>query len=146
MIKYGIMTNQLIQFTKNQLRTDLPRLEPGMKVRVYEKIHESGKERLSPFEGIILKIAHGREIGATFTVRKISGGIGIEKTWPLHSRNIAKINILERTKVRRAKLYYLRELSAKKTRKKLKKFKELAVKEDEKVFEETPLAETQQKK
>ncbi len=130
------MINSLIQFSKNQLRTDLPQLKPGMKVRVYEKIHEAGKERLSPFEGIILKIAHGKEIGATFTVRKISGGIGIEKIWPLHSKKIAKIEILEKTKVRRAKLYYLRNLSAKKTRKKLKKFKELAVKEPEKPVKE----------
>jgi len=100
-------------------------LKPGMTVRVHQKIKELNikgeeKERIQYFEGIIIAIKHGRETGATMTVRKISSGIGVEKIFPLHLPTITKIEIKKRAKVRRAKLYFLKRGYKKKlTEKKL---------------------------
>ncbi len=96
-------------------------LKPGMTVRVYQKIRETNpkgeiKERLQMYEGIILAIKHGREIGSTMTVRKLSGGVGVEKIFPLFSPNVAKIEMVKQAKVRQSKLYYLREKRKKKLR------------------------------
>ena len=111
------------------LKKDLPDIRPGDKVRVYQKIKETiqkgkgkteEKERTQMFEGIVLAKKHGKGINATFTVRSIIEGIGVEKTFPLHSPLIEKIEIIARHKVRRAKLYYLRKKSEKEIRKKLK--------------------------
>jgi len=94
------------------VRQALPNLKPGMTVKVHQKITEIGpkgeKQRIQIFEGIILAIKHGKEAGATITVRKISEGIGVEKIFPLHSPNIIKIEPVKQAKVRHAKLYYLR--------------------------------------
>jgi large subunit ribosomal protein L19 len=94
-------------------QTDLPEIKPGMTVRIHQKIKEKNpkgeeKERIQVFEGMVLAKKHGREIGATITVRKISAGIGVEKIFPLNSPNIAKIEIKKQAKVRQAKLNYLR--------------------------------------
>jgi len=94
-------------------------LKPGMTVKVYQKIRETNtkgevKERLQMYEGMILAIKHGREIGSTMTVRKLSGGIGVEKIFPIFSPNVAKIEMVKQAKVRQAKLYYLRERRKKK--------------------------------
>lgn len=88
-------------------------IQPGMTVRVHEKIREKNakgedKERVQVFEGIVLARKHGKEAGATITVRKVSDGIGVEKIFPLHSPSIAKIQAVKQAKVRRAKLGYLR--------------------------------------
>ena len=99
----------------------LDKIVPGATIRVYEKTKEGGKKRASIFEGTVLGRKHGSEVGATFTVRRVSQGVGMEKIFPLHSPNIEKIEITRTPKVRRAKLYYLREESAKEARKKLKK-------------------------
>lgn len=112
-------------FEQRQLRKDLPEIQPGMQIRVYERIKEGDKERLQPFEGIVLARKHGKGIRATMTVRAIIDGVGVEKIWPIHSPKIAKIEILKVPRVRRAKLYFLRNLSPKKIRKKLSVFKEL---------------------
>jgi len=96
-------------------------LQPGAKVRVWERIKEGDKERQSPFEGIIIARKHGVQPGATFTVRTILQEVGVEKVYPIHSPNIAKIEVVvPQKKVRRSKLYYLRDLSNKKVREKLK--------------------------
>ncbi|MDP3052898.1 MAG: 50S ribosomal protein L19 [bacterium] len=99
----------------------LEKIKPGVTIRVHEKFKEGEKTRTSLFEGTILARKHGSEIGATFTVRRVSQGVGMEKIFPIHSPNIYKIEILRSPKVRRAKLYYLRRESEKEVRRKLKK-------------------------
>mgnify|MGYP002657480619 FL=1 len=91
-----------------QLKAQAPEFRVGDTVRVSAKIKEGNRERIQVFEGTVLK-KQGTGVRATFTVRKISGGIGVEKTWPLHSPNVEKEEIVRKGKVRRAKLYYLRE-------------------------------------
>lgn len=88
-------------------------LRAGDTVRVHQKIEEKGKTRIQVFEGLVLARKHGREAGATFTVRRVSLGVGVEKIFPLYSPNIDKIEIVKRSKVRRAKLYHIREKAAK---------------------------------
>ena len=87
-----------------------------MKARVWQKIKEADKERLQAFEGLVIAVKHGRGKTGTFTVRKISSGIGVEKIFPLHTPTIEKIEILSQAKVRRAKLYYLRGRIGKKAK------------------------------
>ena len=99
----------------------LDQIRPGVTIRVYEKTKEGGKKRASIFEGTVIVRKHGSETGATFTVRRVSQGVGMEKIFPIHSPNIEKIEIVRTPKVRRAKLYYLRGESVKESRRKLKK-------------------------
>ncbi len=91
-------------------------IRPGDTVRVMQKIQEKGKTRLQAFEGLVLGVKHGAQAGGTFTVRKVASGVGVEKTFPLYSPMIDKIEIVKRTKVRQAKLYYIREKAAKEIR------------------------------
>ena len=91
-------------------------VRPGDTVRVMQKIQEKGKTRLQAFEGLVLTVKHGTEAGGTFTVRKVASGVGVEKTFPLYSPMIDKIEIVKRSKVRRAKLYYIRKKAAKEIR------------------------------
>jgi|SRR3990167_2702346 len=105
---------------KQHLRSDLPWVNPGDSVRVVQKVKEGDKERLSPFEGLVIAKKHGKGISATFTVRKVVDGVGVERVFPLHSPTISKIEILRRSKVRRAKLYYIREKAAREIRRKMK--------------------------
>lgn len=93
---------------KEQMRDDLPQLNPGDTVRVYVKVVEGTRERLQAFEGVVIKKQHGG-IRESFTVRKISYGVGVERTFLLHSPTIDSIEVLRRGKVRRAKLFYLRD-------------------------------------
>jgi large subunit ribosomal protein L19 len=97
------------------LRADLPDFLPGDTVRVQVRVREGDKERLQAFEGVCIG-RRGAGISATFTVRKISAGVGVERIFPLHSPSIADIGIVRRGKVRKAKLYYLRQLSGKSAR------------------------------
>ena len=99
------MSDIIRELEKEQLRTDLPELEIGDTVRVYVKVVEGSRERLQNFEGTVIKMQGG---GKTFTVRRISYGIGVERTFPYHSPRIGRIEIIRHGKVRRAKLYYLR--------------------------------------
>lgn len=103
-------------FNKKGLKSDIPQIRAGMKVRVWQKIKEGDKERLQAFEGIVIAVKHGLGKNGTFTVRKISGTIGVERIFPFHTPTIDKIEILSQSKVRRAKLYYLRGLVGKKTK------------------------------
>lgn len=100
-------------------------LRPGYLVRVWQKIKEGDKTRLQPFEGLLLARKHGSNPGATFTLRKISDGIGVERIFPLFSPNLEKIEIVRRAKTRRAKLYYVRAKAAKEIRRKMKQAKVL---------------------
>ena len=96
-----------------QLRAEVPEFNVGDTVRVYGKIKEGNRERVQVFEGVVLK-KQGGSNRATFTVRKASNGIGVEKTWPLHSPNVEKVEVVRKGKVRRAKLNYLRDRVGKK--------------------------------
>ena len=91
-----------------QLKTEIPEFRVGDTVRVHGKIKEGNRERIQVFEGVVLK-RQGGSNRETFTVRKLSNGVGVEKTWPLHSPNVEKIEVVRRGKVRRAKLFYLRD-------------------------------------
>jgi len=88
-------------------------LRAGDTVRVWQKIIEKGKTRLQAFEGLVLARKHGREAGATFTVRRMASGVGVEKIFPLYSPTIDKIEIVKKARVRRAKLYHIRDKAAK---------------------------------
>jgi large subunit ribosomal protein L19 len=96
-------------------------IRSGDTVRVWQKIQEKGKTRLQAFEGLVLARKHGAEAGATFTVRRVASGVGVEKIFPLYSPMIDKIEILKRSKVRRSKLYYIREKVAREIRKQMRK-------------------------
>lgn len=96
-------------------------MRPGDTVRVWQKIEEKGKTRLQAFEGLVLARKHGTEAGATFTVRKVASGVGVEKVFPLYSPMIDKIEIVKRSRVRRAKLYYIRDKVAREARRQLRR-------------------------
>lgn len=95
-------------------------LRTGWTIKVHQKIKEGDKSRVQAFEGIIISKKHGTEPGGTITVRRVSGGIGVEKTFPLYLPTITKIDVLKKAKTRRSKLYYLRDKTAREIRKKMK--------------------------
>ncbi|MCA1040753.1 50S ribosomal protein L19 [Bacillus infantis] len=103
------------EITKEQLRADVPAFRPGDTVRVHVKVIEGTRERVQVYEGVVIK-RRGGGISETFTVRKVSYGVGVERTFPVHTPKIAKLEVIRRGKVRRAKLYYLRNLRGKKAR------------------------------
>ncbi|WP_257350116.1 50S ribosomal protein L19 [Pseudalkalibacillus decolorationis] len=109
------MQQLLKDITKEQLKNDLPNFRAGDTVRVDVKVVEGTRERIQVFEGVVIK-RRGSGISETFTVRKISYGVGVERAFPVHSPKIAKIDVVRRGKVRRAKLYYLRALRGKAAR------------------------------
>lgn len=110
------MSQQLInELTQSQLKTDLPEFKAGDTVRVHVRIVEGSRERIQVFEGVVIK-RRGGGISETFTVRKISYGVGVERTFPVHTPKIEKIEVTRRGRVRRAKLYYLRNLRGKAAR------------------------------
>jgi len=95
-------------------------IRAGDSVKVWQKINEKGKTRLQLFEGLVLAVKHGKEAGGTFTVRKVASGVGVEKIFPIYSPLIDKIEIVKRSKVRRAKLYHVREKAAKEIRRQMR--------------------------
>ena len=108
--------NQIIkEIEQAQLKESVDKFSVGDTVKVYGKIKEGNRERIQVFEGTVLKIQGGSN-RETFTVRKISNGVGVEKTWPMHSPNVEKIEVVRLGKVRRAKLNYLRERVGKKAK------------------------------
>lgn len=134
--------SQLIQaFNQKFCKESVPVLKPGMIVKVHQKIKEGNKERVQVFQGTVIRTGAGYGVDETFTVRKISEGVGVEKCYPIHSPNVVKIEVLRDQKVRRAKLNFLRFLSGKALR-----LKEVPLKLQEKKFEkpvkkEAPAAE-----
>lgn len=156
------MTTLLETFNKANIQK-LPDIKPGDTVRVHQKIKEGDKQRIQVFEGIVLAKKHGKGVNATITVRKVTKGVGVERIYPIHSTMIDKIEITKRSKVRRAKLYYLRDAKGRKARLKAKELgieiieeKPLEVEEEkienkeevseEKEDKETPKAEESEKK
>lgn len=133
-------------FIEPFLKKEIPDIRPGDTVKVYQKIpahvtkkravgkkdKEKSKEKIQIFEGIVIARKHGKEIGATITVRKMIDGIGVERIFPLHLPTIDKIEILKRSKVRRAKLYYLRKAKGKRARLKRKELVKTAAREEPK--------------
>jgi len=133
------MPTKLEIFNQTQFKKDLPDIRPGDTVRIHHKIKEGDKERVQVFEGLVLARKHGKETGATITVRKVISGVGVEKIFPIHSPSIEKMEILKRGKVRRAKLYYLRSAKGRKARLKKRKFDEvIAVEAKKEVKEQEP--------
>jgi large subunit ribosomal protein L19 len=113
--------NVLEMLEKEQMRTDVSDFRPGDTVRVHARIKEGEKERIQVFQGVVIRKRKGTT-GASFTVRKISYGIGVERIFPLHSPSIEKIEVMTKGKVRRARLYYLRKLRGKAARIKEKRY------------------------
>jgi large subunit ribosomal protein L19 len=111
-----------IETQKEYLRSDVPAFRAGDTLRVNVRVKEGEKERLQAFEGVCIA-RRGSGVSATFTVRKVSGGIGVERIFPVHSPMIGDITVVRRGRVRRAKLYYLRNLTGKATRIKEKKMR-----------------------
>ncbi len=112
----------------------------GDTVRVWVKIPEKGKFRLQAFEGLVLARKHGAEIGATFTVRKVASGVGVERIFPLFSPMIDKIEVVKQSRARRSKLYYVREKAVRDIRRKMKSVR---IVKDEAEAEETPVENTE---
>ncbi len=111
--------DKIKEITAEQQRTDFPDFNSGDRVKVHVRVIEGNKERIQPFEGDVISV-RGDGNNKTFTVRKISSGVGVERIFPFNSPKIAKIDLLKQGKVRRAKLYYLRNLSGKAARIKAK--------------------------
>ncbi len=109
------MNEMIKSIEEEQLKKEVPAFEVGDTVKVYGKIKEGNRERIQVFEGTVLK-KQGGSNRATFTVRKTSNGVGVEKTWPLHSPNVEKVEVVRKGKVRRAKLNYLRDRVGKKAK------------------------------
>jgi len=109
----------------------------GDTVRVWSKIQEKGKTRLQAFEGLVLSRKHGTESGATFTIRKVASGVGVECIFPLYSPNIDKIEVLRQSKTRRSKLYYIRTKAVKEVKKRLKSITLTKEESDEASTQET---------
>ena len=109
------MNDIIKKIEDEQLKAEVPEFNVGDTVKVYAKIKEGNRERIQVFEGTVLK-KQGGSTRATFTVRKNSNGIGVEKTWPLHSPNVERVEVVRRGKVRRAKLNYLRDRVGKKAK------------------------------
>lgn len=106
--------------TQQFVRSDIPEMHPGDTVRVRIKIKEGEKERVGAFEGMLIARKHGSGISATMTVRKVVGGIGVERVFPIHSPVIKRIEVVARASARRAKLYYIREKAAREIRKRMR--------------------------
>lgn len=109
------MSKLIDQITSAQLRNDVPDFRPGDTVRVHAMIVEGERERIQLFEGLVIK-RRGTGISESYTVRKISNGVGVERTFPVHTPRVAKLEVVRKGKVRRAKLYYIRALSGKAAR------------------------------
>jgi large subunit ribosomal protein L19 len=111
----GQMNNIIENIEKEQMRVDIPDFKVGDTIKVHAKIKEGEKERIQVFQGFVIRKRKGKT-GATFTVRKVSYGIGVERIFPLHSPTIDKIEVVSKGKVRRGKLYYIRKLRGKAAR------------------------------
>ena len=128
------MIADIEKFKQFQINKNLSDIQTGDTVKVHQRIKEGGKERIQIFEGIVIARKHGRGISATITVRKVVDGVGVERIFPIHSPSLSKIEVIRLTKVRRAKLYYLRQAKGKKARLKNKEFASTIAEPEPKVF------------
>ena len=117
-----------------QLNKDLPQIRPGDTLKVHLRIKEGNKERIQIFEGIVIARKHGKGINATITVRKVVDGVGVERIFPIHSPAISKIEVIRSGKVRRSKLYFLRDAKGKRGKLKKKEYA-MAIAEPKEVVE-----------
>jgi large subunit ribosomal protein L19 len=116
-------------------------IRSGDTIRVWQKIQEKDKTRLQAFEGLVIAVKHGKEAGATFTVRRVASGVGVEKIFPLYSPIIDSIETLKRSKVRRAKLYHVRDKAAKEIRRQMRNIRALPDNTPSEEVAETPVTE-----
>jgi len=130
------MEKKVIEFNSEQRKGKKMDFQSGDVVKVHLKIKESGKERVQIFEGLVLSVSARQSSSPKITVRKVTHGVGVEMILPLLSKNIEKITLVKKAKVRRAKLYYVRDLTTKKSRMKYKDIKDYIQKEEEKPAEE----------
>ena len=119
-------------------------IRAGDTVRVWQKVIDKGKARRQAFEGLVLAVKHGTEPGATFTVRKVASGVGVEKIFPLYSPSIDSIELLRRAYTRRAKLYFIRRKAARDVKRAMRKSQTIAANTDEQAVTEVPDAAAQQ--
>lgn len=131
----GTATSAIIISPVNVIERKKLDLRAGDTVKVWQKIQEKGKTRLQAFEGLVLAVKHGKEAGSTFTVRKVASGVGVEKIFPLYSPLIDKIDIVKRSKVRRAKLYHIRDKAAKEVKRQMRNVRLVKEVADESVEE-----------
>ena len=110
------MPKQIKELNKEQTKTDLPLIRPGDTIKVYQKIKEKNKERTQIFQGQVIARKHGQGINSTITVRRVVSGVGVEKTFPLHSPTIDRIELVKEGLARRAKLYFLRAASGRRAK------------------------------
>jgi large subunit ribosomal protein L19 len=117
------MTNALMASLQPQQAEDFPEISPGDTIRVHQRITEGRNERIQVFQGVVIAMRGGTSAGATYTVRRTAAhGVGVERTFPLYSKNVDKVEVLRKAKVRRAQLYYLRNLQGKAARLREKRF------------------------
>ena len=128
--------NKIKEIIEKLTKKSIPNVRPGDTVKVFQKIKDGKKERIQVFEGTVLGKKHRDEVGATITVRKVSKGVAVERIFPLHSPLIQKIEVIKRSKVRRAKLYFLRTAKGQRARLKRKEFDQEEVNKVEEVVEE----------
>jgi large subunit ribosomal protein L19 len=107
--KNFISMEAITHFAQQSMKKSVPALRPGDTVRVHQKIREGNKERIQIFEGVVMAVRGSKAINSSFVVRRIASGVGVERTFPLHSPNVVKVERLKSSKVRQARLYYLRE-------------------------------------
>lgn len=120
-------------------------LRAGDTLKVWQKIQEKGKTRLQAFEGLVIAVKHGKEAGSTFTIRKVSSGVGVEKIFPLYSPMIDSIEVLKRSKVRRAKLYHIRDKASKEIKRQMRNTRKVENKADEDFTEENTVSQEETK-
>ena len=134
------MTTKVQKFNESQMKKN-PEIRSGDHVKVHQKIKEGDKERIQIFEGIVIAAKHGKGMSGTITVRKVVQGVGVERVFPIHSPLISKIEVVKSSKIRRSKLYYLRQAKGKKAKLKLKEFAPAISEEEPKALEESVVAE-----
>src|SRR3989344_1836928 len=132
------MTTKTEKFNALHTNKNMQDINPGDTVKVHQKIKEGDKERIQVFEGVVIARKHGQGISATITVRKVVEGVGVERIFPVHSPAISKIEVVRSGKVRRSKLYYLREAKGKKSKLKKKEFAMAVAPEPEPEVEAQP--------
>ncbi len=130
------MSRAILDYVTASALKKMPAIKPGATVKVYQKISEGEKERVQMFQGLVIRVSAGAGVDKTFTVRKVVEGVGVEKIFPMHTPTIEKVVIVKQGKVRRSKLYYMRDLQGKSTRLRETELAQAVMDESEPVKEE----------